>query len=207
MADASPLDGIENEELLATQLVVMPERHRRFVLAYLRTNNVARSYREAGFEGGSSDGTRLMRDPKIRTLISDLQQERLRRLQVTPERIEQELAKIAFASIGDILRVQDDGTAYLDLSNADEITLAGLKSFKCEMEHKPGDDPDQPKMVLKMEAHLWPKVEALGKLAQIRKMITGDQQVSVTIDVADEIRRKRRERAGLDPAPAEGDKT
>jgi hypothetical protein len=55
-----------------------------------------------------------------------------------------------------------------------------------------------------MEAHLWPKVEALGKLAQIRKMITGDTQVSVTVDVAEEIRRKRRERAGLDPAPTQG---
>jgi len=204
MADASPLDGIEHEELLATQLVVMPERHRRFILAYLRTNNVARAYREAGFEGGG--GNRLMQDPKVREQIAFLQQERLRRLQVTPERIEEELAKIAFASLGAVMRVQEDGTAYLDLSEADDVTLAGLKSFKCEIEHKPGDDPDNPKMVLKMEAHLWPKVEALGKLAQIRKMISGETQVSVTVDVAEEIRKKRRERAGLDPAPAQGDK-
>jgi len=211
MADdttTSPLDGIEAEELLATQLVVMPEKYRRFILAYLRTNSVTRAYREAGFEGeqASTGGMRLMKDPRVSSIIHARQQERLRRLQVTPERIEEEIAKVAFATLGAIMRVQEDGSAYLDFSEADADTLAGLQSFKCELVQSPGDDPDQPRSVLKMEAKMWPKIEALGKLAQIRKMITGDQQVSVTIDVADEIRRKRRERAGLEPAPAEGDK-
>jgi len=196
----SPLANIEAEELLDVQLTDLSETERLFVMAYMRTRSATRALRETGVERAAATAPQMLKRERVRTVIAALTARRMARLQVTPQKIEEELAKVAFATLGAVMRIQEDGTAYLDLSDADDVTLAGLKSFKCEIEHKPGDDPDNPKAVLRMEAHLWPKVEALGKLAQIHKMISGDTQVAVTVDVADVLRARRRAAAGLPPA-------
>jgi len=195
----SALAGIEADELLDVQLTDLTDTERLFVLAYMRTRSVGRAIRDTGVDRTDATAHQMLKRPHVRAVVAALTARRMSRLQVTPQKIEEELAKVAFATLGAVMRIQADGTAYLDLSAADETDLAGLKSFKCEIEHRPGDDPDNPKAVLKMEAHLWPKVEALGKLAQIHKMISGDAQVAVTVDVADVLRARRRAAAGLDP--------
>ncbi|WP_336488815.1 hypothetical protein [Methylobacterium nigriterrae] len=118
-------------------------------------------------------------------------------LQVTPTRIEQELAKIAFASIGDIITVQEDGTAFLDFSRADCEMLAAVKRFSCEVVHQPDGDRDAPRQVLKMRVELADKLSALDKLARIHRMIAGSgDAAAIAVDIA-EVIRTARSRAGL----------
>lgn len=197
-----PLDGVEEEEALIVAEADLNDRQRLFVHAYMRHLNVSRAYRDAGY--GKSVNTKtisagahqLFNRPAIKEVIQTLMAGRMRRVQATPKRIEEELAKVAFASLGRMMVVQADGTAYLDFSRADETDLAGLKKFKCEVSYKPGDDPDEPKQVLKMEAELGDKLSALTTLARIHKLIGGDDGVVALVDIAQAIREGRK-RAGL----------
>ena len=198
-----PLHGIEEEEFLVVAMADLNDRQRLFVHAYMRTMSGARAYREAGYvrNGSNADAARnavrLLNKPKVRDVIQFLLSARMRRIQATPQRIEEELAKVAFASLGRIMVTQEDGTAYLDFSRADEADLAGLKKFKCEVNYKPGDDRDDPKQVLKMEAEVGDKLSALMGLARIHKMIGGDDGVTALVDIAQAIRDGRK-RAGID---------
>jgi phage terminase small subunit len=197
-----PLNGIEDEEFLLVQMADLNDRQRLFVHAYMRSLSGSQAYRDAGYAGNrlppavAVGAQNLLNRPKVREVINALLAGRMRRIQATPERIEQELAKVAFASIGHVMVVQADGTAFLDFSRADEATLAGLKKFKCEIQHRPGDDPDEPKQVLKMEAEVGDKLNALMGLARIHKMIGGDEGVTALVDIAQAIRDGRK-RAGL----------
>jgi hypothetical protein len=198
-----PLDGIEAEEELIVAEADLNDRQRLFVHAYMRTMNASRAYKDAGY--GKSVNTKTMsagarqvyNKPEVYEVIQTLMAGRMRRIQATPKRIEEELAKVAFASLGRMMVVQEDGTAYLDFSRADEADLAGLKKFKCEISYKPGDVPDDPKQVLKMEAELGDKLSALTTLARIHKMIGGDDGVVALVDIAQAIREGRK-RAGLE---------
>jgi phage terminase small subunit len=197
-----PLNGIEDEEFLVVQMADLNHRQRLFVHAYMRSMSGTKAYLEAGYLKGrpqahaSQGAQQLLNKPKVREVINSLLAARMRRIQATPERIEQELAKVAFASIGRFVVVQEDGSAFLDFSKADEADLAGLKKFKCEIQHRPGDDRDEPKQVLKTEVEVGDKLAALMGLARIHKMIGGDEGVSALVDIAQAIRDGRK-RAGL----------
>jgi len=198
-----PLDGIEEEERLIVAEAGLNDRQKLFVHSYMRTLNVSRAYKDAGYGKSVNSKTisagahQLYNKPAVNEVIKTLLDGRMRRIQATPKRIEDELAKVAFASLGRIMVVQADGSAYLDFSRADEADLAGLKKFKCEVQYKPGDDPDDPKQVLKMEAEVGDKLQALIALARIHKMLGGDDGVVALVDIAQAIRDGRK-RAGLE---------
>ena len=195
--DLDPLAGIEEEEFLALEASGLSARHKEFVVHFMRERNAAKAARLCGYAAPHHHSAgAVMERPAVRDLIRSFVAARLRRLQVTPKRIEQELAKIAFASIGDIITVQADGTAYLDFSRADRETLAAIKAFSCDVVHRPGSDCSEPLQILKMQVTMSDKLNALGKLAQIHKMIRGDTSVSVVVDIAQAIG-EARARAGL----------
>lgn len=198
----TPLDGIEEEEFNRVLEAELTPKQALFVHGFMRHRNRRQAALDAGYGRGkpthaSAAAEALMKKPKVRELINALLAARMRRIQATPERIEEELAKVAFASFKRIAVVQADGTMYLDFNRADDADLAGLVSFKCEISHQPGDDPDNPKQVLKMDARLADKLGALRSLAQIRKMIGSDGGADALVDIADAIREGRK-RAGME---------
>jgi hypothetical protein len=191
------LDGIEDEDAFTLENSGLDDREKIFVMAYLRRRNFQAAGRAAGLispddDYGSRDGRRVYERPLVKAAVDTLLRSRLKRLAVTPARIEQELAKVAFATPGTFMKLQEDGTAYIDFSEAEPEDLAGLHSFKCDVANEPGADRDAPRTVTKMEVRMLDKVNALTKLAQIHKMIGGDGEVTVVVDVADEIREARR---------------
>lgn len=198
-----PLDGIEDEEFAIVAMADLSERQRLFVHCYMRTLSGSRAYRDAGYgrpgqsaASMAASAKSVLAKPKVREVVDALLAGRMRRIQATPQRIEEELAKVAFATIGRLMVVQEDGTAFLDFSRADETDFAGLKKFKCEVQYRPGDSRDDPKQVLKMEAEVGDKLAALTTLARIHKMIGGDEGVTALVDIAQAIRDGRK-RAGL----------
>lgn len=198
----NPLADIEDEEFQIVAMSDLTDRQRLFVHSYMRTLSATRALYDAGYmksgktHSDASRGRQILMKPKVRDVIQALLAGRMRRIQATPQRIEEELAKVAFASLGRVMVVQQDGTAYLDFNRADEADLAGLKKFKCEISYKPGNDRDDPKEVLKMEAEVGDKLSALMGLARIHKMIGGDDGVTALVDIAQAIRDGRK-RAGL----------
>ncbi|TXM99215.1 hypothetical protein FV222_13335 [Methylobacterium sp. WL103] len=195
--DLDPLAGIEDEEFLAIEASGLSARHKEFVVHFMRERNATKAARLCGYAAPHHHSAgAVMERSAVRELINSLVSARLRRLQVTPQRIEQELAKVAFASIGDIITVQADGTAYLDFSRAGRETLAAMKAFSCDVVHEFGTDGNDPRQILKMRVTMADKLNALGKLAQIHRMTQDASNGGVNVDIAQAIKNARA-RAGL----------
>ena len=109
------------------------DRQRRFVYRYLQHHNGARAVREAGYtckpENADRIAWELRNDPRyahVREAIDRREAALQARLKVGPEQVLEELSKVAFFSLGDVVVIQDDGTASLDLTEADAAHLAAL---------------------------------------------------------------------------------
>ena len=198
MADElDPLAGIGDEEFQAVEASGLSVRHRQFVFHYLQTLSAGKAARLCGYaKPYHHSAGAIMERPAVRELINSLLSTRMRRLSATPARIEQELCKVAFASLGEILEIQADGTAYVDFSNASVETLAAMKRFSCEV-RQPDNDGEAPREVLHMRVEMADKLGALEKLARIHRMIAASAEAAtVAVDIAEAIRAAR-QRAGL----------
>lgn len=104
-----------------------PQQH-RFVREYLVDLNQTKAARRAGYsyDNARDQGYDLMKLPKIREAIR-LEQEKLQdKFGITPERVIQELCKIAFANIQDYIVLDEDGNAVIDLAAIDADKSAAL---------------------------------------------------------------------------------
>ncbi len=195
-----PLEGIEHEEMDDLLKRGLQFDEEAFALAYLRTGSLERAVRSSGLEcrdikaSRVSLGEAIMRRPRVAEFIAERRRIRLDRLNVTNERIEQELAKIAFANVSAVLEIQEDGTAYTDLSLADEVDLAAIKTVRTKRVEKKNDDGTVD--VLEVEVTMHDKLAALGHLAKIRKMVGADAEITANVDLAAAIR-EARQRGGL----------
>jgi phage terminase small subunit len=103
-------------------------RHERFVHEFLKDGNATQAYLRAGYSprGAQQSASRLLRDPRIETAIAAGRQRIARDLEVDVQRIAQEYAKIAFASVCDYLTTGEDGRLRVDLEKANQAQRAGI---------------------------------------------------------------------------------
>src|SRR4051812_32047316 len=106
------------------------DRQRRFVYRYLQHHNGARAVREAGYtcrpENADRIAWELRNDPRyihVREAIDRREAEIQTRLKVEAEQVLKELSKVAFFSLGDLVVIHEDGTARLDITEADAAHL------------------------------------------------------------------------------------
>jgi phage terminase small subunit len=200
----APLAGLLPEDDLGAGK--WNDRHRRFVHCYLRHRNGARAVREAGFscqpENADRIAWKLLNDPRfahIREAVDRREAELQARLKVGAEQVLEELRKVAFFSLGDVVVIQDDGTARLDLSEADAAHLAALGEIQIEERTIKGRDgePDTTARTIKIKAHS--KLDALEKLGKNLRLFTDKVEVSGGLDIASQLTAARR-RARLGPA-------
>jgi hypothetical protein len=93
------------------------------------------------------------------------------RYAVTGERIIRELAKIAFANIGDFIAVQDGASAIVDFGTATREQMASLKSIEIDERPIAGVAVG----VRKVKISLSDKRQALMDLAKIARMLPADR--------------------------------
>lgn len=102
----------------------MNRKMARFVEEYLVDLNASRAARRAGYFGGY--GRRLMHREDIAAAIQAAMDARSKRTGITADEVMRELARIGKANLMDYIRVQADGSAYVDLSDLDREQAAGL---------------------------------------------------------------------------------
>src|SRR4051794_28249415 len=102
------------------------DRQRRFVYRFLQHRNGARAVREAGFgcmpEIADRTAWKLLNDPRfahVREAVDRREAELQARLKISAEQVLEELRKVAFFSLADVVVVQEDGTVSLNLTEAD----------------------------------------------------------------------------------------
>lgn len=112
----------------------LSNRERVFVREYLIDLNASQAAIRAGYSPKSIGRNicRVMRRPRVRAAIAAAMAERERDLQIDARAVLREIARLGFANMLDYVRVEEDGSAALDLSGLTrdraaaitEITLA-----------------------------------------------------------------------------------
>lgn len=145
------------------------ERLALFVAEYLIDMNATRAAIRCGYAANSAAVTasRLMKEPWVKAELRRALKERKKRLKLTAERFDQELAKIAFANMQDYITVNDEGDVHLDFSAMDRDQAAAVQEITSEvyLEAAPDAEGDDD-----VEESLEP--QALGGALKRRKLQT-----------------------------------
>jgi len=147
-----------------------------------------------------------------RPIIADEVERRMRVLtkkaNVTAEMVLDEVRKVAFTGLGDLLTVQSDGSAIVDLSDLTDDQRAALSEFKVESYLDPSEVDKEGKAVVVKKYHIkfHDKLNALEKLGRYFKLFT--EKVEITDTTLEDRILRGRERARLGhhvPAEETGD--
>lgn len=91
------MPAAHNDELTA--------KEKAFCEAYVECYNIkeayTRAYNNTNLETARSNGSQVLKRPRVKAYIAQLQKEAFERAMITPERIANKLADIAFAEKGD----------------------------------------------------------------------------------------------------------
>jgi phage terminase small subunit len=127
----------------------------------------------------------LLRNAKVQAEVLELTEHRLERLEITADAVLLELAKIAFANIGDYLSVRDDGSISVDLSRMTPNQAAGLAGLRIdEYTSATGN-------VRRTRLRLGPKTRALELLGKHLNLWSDRFDHEHTVNLAEEIRKGR----------------
>jgi phage terminase small subunit len=112
----------------------LSEKQRRFVSEYLIDLNATQAAIRAGYSAKTAQqqGSRLLLNVVVQAELSRQQNKVAQRLEVTKDRIVDELAKIGFANMLDYMRAGPDGDPYLDFSGLTRDQAAALSEVTVE---------------------------------------------------------------------------
>lgn len=154
----------------------LKERMERFCKEYLVDLNATQAAIRAKYsqKTAGSIGQRLTKNVDIANRVAFLQRGTMQKLEVTPERIMAEVAKVAFANLGDFIKVQPDGTGYIDLKDVTPDMFASLESY--EVTELPPfktveNGEEVVREVLKIKVKQHSKLDALEKLMRRHNLV------------------------------------
>jgi phage terminase small subunit len=142
-------------------------KQRRFVAEYLIDLNATQAAIRAGYSAKTAQqqGSRLLLNVVVQEELSKQQSKVAERLEITKDRIVDELAKIGFSNMLDYMRAGPDGDPYLDFSGLTRDQAAALSEVTVE-DFKDGRGEDA-RDVRRVKFKLHDKKGALVDLAKM----------------------------------------
>lgn len=109
-----------------------------FCKEYLVDMNATRAIIKAGYSKKSAEtqGSRMLRNVKVDTYIKQMTKVRTEKLDITAERVLEELAHIAFFDIRNIF----DGNSLKQVSDLDDKTARAISGIKSRIEKTDGEN-------------------------------------------------------------------
>jgi phage terminase small subunit len=106
----------------------LTDKQKLFAREYLKDLNATQAAIRAGYSVRSAGetGSKLRDDPEVLKLIEELQKERADRLDITTDRIEQELARVAFFDATRLLDADNRPLPSKDMPANDRAAIAAL---------------------------------------------------------------------------------
>lgn len=155
----------------------MNAKQRRFCEEYLIDLNATAAAKRAGYSERTaySQGHDLLKKPEIQDRIQSLQLERAASTGITAERVLQELAKIGFSDVSDLLNL--DGNA-LSVRAPSEIPKDARKAISSVKVRKDANDESEI-----IEFKFWDKLSALEKLGKHLGMWTDKLELSGKLEL------------------------
>ncbi len=138
----------------------------RFVEEYLIDLNATQAAIRAGYSRKAADqiGWENLKKPEVEAAISAAMKKRSERVEVTQDQVVDEYRKLAFANMLDYMRVQDDGSAYTDLSTVTREQMAAIQEITVD-EYTEGKGEDA-RAVKRVKIKMIDKKTALDSLAR-----------------------------------------
>lgn len=138
------------------------------------------------------NGEALMEKPHIREYIAYVRAKIKARMEVSKDRILEELSLLAYSNQADFIVIQEDGTAYTDLSGLTREQLAAIQEITVDtyMDGR-GEDAERVKSV---KIKLAPKTAALELLGKNQKLWTDVLEHNDLTEISDTITSRRAER-------------
>lgn len=175
----------------------LPPKERIFCAEYIIDFNGARAAREAGYSAKTADkqAWQLLEKPRIHAEIQKNIAERVKRTQITADRVVLELAAIAFSNLDDFAEWGSDGHGdnFIRLRASDELTRdqkGVIKSIKHV--RKTGKTNEDTLEIVRED-----KLSALDKLAKhlgLYRESEDNSQMSGLMQLAQLMAQKRAER-------------
>ena len=117
--------------------------------------------------------------PYVYARIMELQEESNQRIEITTDRIQQEMAKLAFATLPGIINYNKGIIELNDFNNLSDNQRACIKKFEFITEYKVGEDGKaQPCDRVKIE--VYDKQRSLDSLAKINGMFVDKSEIKVS---------------------------
>lgn len=156
-------------------------RQQLFAREYVIDLNGTRAAIAAGYSAKGADvaASHLLDNPRVKKQIDGLLSKRASRLEITSERILEELAKLAFFDSRAIWNADGSLKPVTEWDDASAAALAGIEHEKL-FEHFGGGNAKHVGTTVKVK--MLPRTDALRMLGQYRKLFT--EKVEVTADSA-----------------------
>lgn len=161
------------EESYAKLNFMLTEFQKRFVSeVIISPANVSDAVRRAGYKGKNAGvrGTQLMSNPEIADAVAAAQKKVCDKLEITAERVLQELAVLGFATMDDYTELDEDNGLRLNLSKTTRQQRAAIAEFTEDSTGGSGDG--ERKAVLRTKIKLWDKTRGLELLGKHLKLFT-----------------------------------
>jgi phage terminase small subunit len=146
--------------------VSLTPKQAAFVEEYLVDLNGTQAAIRAGYSAKTANVTssKLLAKANVAEAVARATMKRSARTEITADRVLTELAKLAFSNMADYVRIQDDGTAYVDLSDlTPEQTAAIQEIVTDEYTEGRGEDAAAVKKIKFKLADKRGALELLGK--------------------------------------------
>jgi len=113
---------------------MLNDKQKRFVAEYLVDQNATQAAIRAGYSEKTAKqiGARLLTNVDVAAAVAKGQQKVAAKLEITVERIAEELAKIGFSNMQDYMRAGANGDPYLDFSAITRDQAAALSEVTVE---------------------------------------------------------------------------
>ena len=154
----------------------LPNRQARFVAEYLIDLNATRAAIRAGYSEKTaySQGQRLLKKVEIASQIADNTGKRLERLEISADRVLQELAKLAFYDPGALLESDGSMKQIREIDDLTRMAVAGLEVT--ELFEGTGDEKHAYGLCKKIK--LADKGQNLERLGRYFKLFTEKNEIS-----------------------------
>lgn len=192
---ADPVDAPDS----AVLVVGLTERERLFAEAFFEValeqgTDVGASklaYRRAfpnatpNDSGLTSMASALVRNERVRQHVAWMRQQYSARMTVPVDRVKEEIERIAFANILDLMVIDEKGVAQFDLRGLRSRTASAIAEITVDEREIPMGKDGPVVLERKIKVKMHSKMDALDKLARIHGIYQDKLNVTFTLDELD----------------------